>query len=160
MLALVYGTGILVGMKEISCQTCDGVCCVGPRAITLSPQERDQMLAARTELVTVVEPADYDRPDAPYPAPGMAFDPEKPEELAETEPLEAGKGRYILVGRCGNLQRFLGREVCLIYDQRPEVCRDFEEAGNTCIRMRLEAEVDTPEIAIEALFARIHETTQ
>lgn len=109
--------------------------------MSLTEEEYRQMVAAGSELKTIAEPVDYDRDDVVYPA-GWAIDPQKGtmrmmvEKGRETEPLAAGLGRYTLWGSCGNLTEILGVEQCGIYDNRPQVCRDFEMGGPKCLLLR------------------------
>jgi Fe-S-cluster containining protein len=114
--------------------------------MSLSPEEHRQMAEAGTTLMTVAEPADHDREQVPYPAsweinPGsntpvkMILEPG-----SEYEPLAAGLGRYTMWGKCGNLLSSItvdGRPQCGIYEQRPQVCRDFERGGPKCNLLRM-----------------------
>ena len=97
------------------------------------------MVDAGTEFFTILTPVDYDRPNAYYPF-GDGFDRVAGiKELgilflgeAMTEPLAAGLGRYMMLGACGNLQKVDGVEQCGIYEDRPQVCRDFKRGGPAC----------------------------
>ncbi|MBC7581796.1 YkgJ family cysteine cluster protein [Aeromicrobium sp.] len=154
-------------MKEIACNTCSGVCCIGPRALELTDAERDQLAAAGTALIQIVIAAKHTRPAAPYPAAGIPLNPERPDifqrrmlAAGETAPLKANHGLHIMLGRCGNLVRddSTGQEVCGAYDDRPGICREFEEAGPRCAEMRQEAGIDDPPLLkLEALFSRLQE---
>jgi Fe-S-cluster containining protein len=110
--------------------------------MTLTEEERLQMEGVGTVLHTIAEPVDYDRDDVVYPA-GWAIDPKKRtmrmvvEPGRETEPLAAGLGRYSMFGACGNLVTVLGQEQCRIYENRPQVCRDFEMGGEKCDLFRM-----------------------
>lgn len=154
-------------VKDVTCATCVGACCVGPRTFPLTNEERDLMLGADTELWTVVRPMPFYRRDAPFPKVGLGFEPNDPDAFIEkvkeqgvTNPLEANKGLYLMLGRCGNLETVDGQQVCAVYDERPEVCRSFEEGGNDCLQVRLESGVDKPEFTIEMLFKRIKSITE
>jgi Fe-S-cluster containining protein len=112
--------------------------------MSLTDEEREMMEAAGTQLKTIAEPVDYDRDDVVYPS-GWAIDREKgtmrmmTEKGRETEPLAAGLGRYTMFGTCGNLTNILGVEQCGVYDNRPQVCRDFEMGGDKCDLFRMRA---------------------
>ena len=137
-------------VKEIDCHRCIAACCKGPMTIELTAPEHEQMLEAGTQLITIAEPVPYERSDVPHPA-GVPLDLTAPEEVVETVnnqgerwPLAANKGRYIMVGSCGNLSKLLGWEYCAIYEDRPAVCRDLEMGGIACQIMRLEKGIDLP----------------
>jgi Fe-S-cluster containining protein len=144
--------------EGITCENCTGECCKGPRTITLTDDERDQMRSVGTRLLGVVEPKPYPRERAPYPPQDFDFRSVDPEILPETvaslgvyNQLEAFRGLYIMDKQCGNLQQFLGREVCMIYDDRPAVCREFEAGGTDCVLMRAQAGIDEPLVTMQAL---------
>ena len=101
-------------------------------------------------LQTVAEPVSYDRNDVIYPI-AVNIDAQRKtvrwiaEKDRPYEPLPAGVGRYMLFGTCAFLQTDgAGWEYCGAYENRPGVCRDFEEAGPTCQILRLRQGVDTP----------------
>lgn len=109
--------------------------------MSLTAEEYAMMVEAGTDLVTIAEPVDADREDVPYPA-GWNLDAKgKRAEMVlepgrEYEPLAAGLGRYTMFGTCGNLIEILGIEQCGKYDQRPQVCRDFQRGGPKCRLVR------------------------
>lgn len=115
--------------------------------MSLTEEEYQMMVEAGTELKTIAEPVDYDRDDVLYPA-GWRIDLEKRtmqmevERGREYEPLAAGLGRYTMWGTCGNLTEILGVEQCGIYEERPQVCRDFEMGGPKCLLIRQMKGVD------------------
>lgn len=127
---------------EISCQNCQAACCKGNLIINLTLEEASFMLRIGNKLITVAQPADYDRTDVIYPL-GYEADyqgnviewytnPENP-----NEPLAAGFGRYFLLGSCKYIQRSPeGWEHCGAYDQRPKVCRTFEIGSPKCLYFR------------------------
>lgn len=108
--------------------------------MSLSPSEHGQMKEAGTKFITVAEPADYDRPNIPYPV-GFKRGKDGGVDILmikgrEFEPLAAGMGRYLLLGSCGNLVEINGLEQCGIYESRPKVCRTFPMGGDACHEMR------------------------
>jgi Fe-S-cluster containining protein len=125
-------------MAGETCSNCNAACCKGPLILSLTQDEREVMLAAKTELVTIVEPASHDQPNALYPA--HEPDPDRPGEFrlsSTSEPLAAGYGRYIMSGKCGNLAvTAFGMEYCKVYEDRPKVCRDFQMGAPACIFIR------------------------
>jgi Fe-S-cluster containining protein len=141
-------------MSEVSCQTCTAACCKGPETMELSAEEADFMLAGGNTLIPIAEPVDYDRDRVLYPQ-GWQMDdvfPTNPKlakplvvKGSEYEPLDAGMGRYTLWGVCKYLLVTEdGSEVCRVYDQRPNVCKDFPVGGQKCRLMRVMAGVDEP----------------
>jgi len=110
--------------------------------MSLSAEEHEQMVGVGTEFISLAEPVDYNREKVPYPA-GFEFAPEKPDHVRilvekgrEYAPLEAGLGRYIMLGACGNLETIDGWERCGIYADRPQVCQQFEAGADTCLLLR------------------------
>lgn len=141
-------------MIEISCEGCIGACCkssFGTSVVMdLDKGEYSRLTEAGTDFLTLVDPEPYNRYNAlmPYgeivdPDTGtseLVFDRSAPGLL-----LMAGYGRYILRGACGNLAEENGRAICMDYDNRPQVCRDFDVGGEECLDLRnrygIEAEV-------------------
>lgn len=125
-------------MSETGCHNCYGACCIGPQTMQLTLAEKEQMESAGSLFQTIAEPADHDREKVRYP---IDFIVDKARNSIRWmykadrpfEPLPAGYGRYMLIGACGNL---LSSGQCGIYDDRPQVCRDFVENGSKCVLMR------------------------
>ena len=140
----------MTNVSEISCQNCVAACCKGDPFITmqLSADEAEFMRECGNALQTIVEPADYDQPDARYPIGGRVYldrgtiqyiyNKERP-----TEPLPAGFGRFALIGACKYLRTDeVGHEYCSVYDQRPEVCRNFPVGSEKCQSFRRKYGID------------------
>ncbi|HET7827558.1 MAG TPA: YkgJ family cysteine cluster protein [Candidatus Saccharimonadales bacterium] len=130
---------------EVSCQNCRAACCKGRPALImqLSPAELEFMRASGNILQPIEEPVDYDREDARYPIGIASVDNERRtirwlfEAGRETEPLPSGMGRYALLGTCKYLETDeAGWERCSVYEDRPQVCRDFEEGSDKCLLLR------------------------
>ncbi len=139
-------------MTEVSCHNCRGACCKGNPLLVmqLSTAELELMKSNGNNFMTVAEPVDYDREKVIYPA-GIQINAKRrtfnwlAERDREYEPLPAGLGRYALVGECKNLATDEnGWEYCSIYNERPSVCRDFEEGGQKCRLLRMLSGVDIP----------------
>lgn len=126
--------------------------------MSLSSEEHEMMVAAGTTLVTVLDPVDHDREDAIYPV-GAEIDERRltvtlPDgQEIQTQPLEAGLGRYVMFGACGNLTNVLGVEQCSIYDKRPQVCREFKVGKTGCAILRRQAGLETPDIDLRDLIS-------
>lgn len=134
--------------SEVGCHNCQGVCCSGLILFDLDNEDLAFMKRGGSQMHTVVKPKKVDQPNAHYPIDHIGdrerntlvpiLDPERP-----TEPLAAGVGRYLLMGRCGYLVTTEdGRERCSTYDNKPKPCNDFEEGGDKCKFMRQSAGVD------------------
>ena len=139
-------------MSEISCENCQAACCKGnPLLIMqLTAEEREFMGRPGNILQRVADPVPYDRDDVIYPA-GMQINQERgtlswlAEAGREYEPLPANYGRYALVGACKYLETDEnGWENCGVYEERPEVCRNFEVASPKCQLLRIIQGVDDP----------------
>ena len=134
-------------MAENLCMSCTAACCKGPITLALTEEEHGQMIEAGTLLHTIAEPVDYDRDEILYPA-GWRIDLEKKtmqmevERGKEYEPLAAGLGRYTMFGACGNLVEVDGVEQCGIYENRPQVCQDFEAGADKCNLLRMLAGIE------------------
>lgn len=160
-------------MSEISCQNCEGVCCKGNRIIALTLGELSFMLRGGNKFVTVAPPVDFDREEVIYPT-EVEYEDVKhktfgwqlrktffaPEGL-EYYPLAAGFGRYIRENDCTYLVTDEnGWQKCGVYEDRPQACQDFEEAGANCRFMRLEAGIDTSEQATLDLIDMLNKANQ
>ncbi len=125
------------------CNNCNpSACCLKNTIIQLTDEEVALMRARGTRLITQLTAAYYDRSDALYAVAYTLHSDGRPptfyvEEGRETEPLEAGYGRYIMTENCANLQKdLLGRTSCAIYNQRPRACETFQEGGEKCHQMQ------------------------
>lgn len=94
------------------------------------------------KFYTVAKPEKFKRARVPYPISAEIdlatntvkwnCDKENP-----FEPLEPNMGRYALIGSCKNLEKDEnGLEYCGVYEDRPQVCRDFEVGSPKCKIMR------------------------
>jgi Fe-S-cluster containining protein len=102
------------------------------------------------KFLTIAEPAGRDRAEVIYPS-GIQVNQERgtfnwlAERGNEYEPLPAGYGRYALLGACKYLEiDEAGWEYCGVYEDRPEVCRNFETASSKCQVLRIMHAVDPP----------------
>ena len=137
---------------EISCDDCNAACCRGNPVLTmqLSLKEVKFMKKGGNRIQTIVEPAGHVQEKARYPI-GANIDPIRRTvrwiylKGKETEPLPAGMGRYALFGECQYLETDEnGHEYCGVYDNRPQVCRDFEMGGDKCQTFREREGLGTP----------------
>lgn len=132
-------------MSEISCRNCNAACCKGTPFLVmqLSDSELAFMQDSGNVLQIIAEPKDYDRNDVRYPIGAQIHSSRGTlnwlyEKGRECEPLPAGFGRYALIGACKNLTTDEhGWEHCGVYDDRPEVCRNFGVATEKCVQVRL-----------------------
>jgi Fe-S-cluster containining protein len=61
-------------------------------------------------------------------------------------------GRYALLGACGYLQTDeTGWQYCGAYEQRPEVCQEFEMGGEKCLNLRTTHGVPVPNPVLRRL---------
>lgn len=75
---------------------------------------------------------------------GTYRDREQRKRIRKTaEYLEAGEGLYQMIGPCGFLD---DADRCAVYDDRPDICQKFEEAGSYCLDMRRAKKVPLPSI--------------
>ncbi len=116
--------------------------------MSLTAEERDFMRASGNAIQRVADPVDYDREEVIYP---VSFKVHKRrntlswivEKGREYEPLAANYGRYMLLGACKYLVTDEnGWERCGVYDERPQVCRDFEMGSPKCLTLRQLAGLD------------------
>src|SRR3989344_6532266 len=137
-------------MSEVSCENCHAACCKGTPLLImqLSPDELGFMRRPGNVFQTIAEPVNYDREEVIYPA-GAEVNQEKgtlrwlAEPGREYEPLLASFGRYALFGACKYLEiDENGWEQCSVYERRPEVCRNFEMAGEKCLLLRMRHGID------------------
>jgi Fe-S-cluster containining protein len=134
---------------EVSCQNCVAACCKGNLLLGLKLEEASFMIKGGNKIETVEWPVNYDRDNVIYPygyeidKNGNKFwlvDPEKP-----TEPLKADLGRFMLIGSCKYLETDTdGREYCGVYNERPDVCREFVVGAEKCLMLREEYGVAVP----------------
>lgn len=149
-------------MSEVTCQNCSAACCKGPVTVELTAYEKEHLLGVGTDLYPIVEPVNFDRPYVAYPA-GVELDDEGQLEKflyvdgqRRSEPLDAGLGRYMLIGTCGFLKTDpAGWEYCSGYDDRPKICQDFEIGSLKCRLIRVVREVDVPSDAFPGLQAML-----
>lgn len=120
------------------CNDCDAACCRANTILSLSFQEAALMTRCGNKLITVALPSSKDRTNVIYPF-GAQFDPiSNAWEFVlqpgnEYEPLAANLGRYMLLNDCKYLGvDETGWEHCTIYEDRPQVCQDFEPGGAAC----------------------------
>ena len=125
------------------CSKCNpSACCLGNTIMQLTDDEANFMRTSGNALLLAVPATEHFRKDAPYPI-GYGINPDMTaqvfvEEGRETEPLEAGYGRYILLNNCTNLEvDLLGRTSCAQYANRPEVCRTFTPGQPNCHKMQM-----------------------
>ncbi len=130
--------------EKLSCHNCEAACCKGNPLLlmNLSPDELGFMKEGGNKFIPVTEPAEHDRDKVIYPA-GIQINPggKSFNWVArvgnEYEPLPAGLGRYALLGDCKYLVTDEnGWESCSVYDDRPQVCQDFEMGSPKCLQMR------------------------
>lgn len=135
-----------------NCQNCQAACCRGYPLLIMSLADEELVFMNRggNRFQTIEKPAGHDRENVRYPA-GAYIYPEKGtiqyiyEAGRSTEPLPANYGRYALLGDCQYLATDQnGWEYCSVYEERPQVCRDFEMGSPKCLSLRLLAGVDQP----------------
>lgn len=140
--------------KEISCKNCTAACCKNV-LLSLTRQEQKFMEKGGSNLFTIAKPKQRDRERVLYPITYEIIDNEvKPEYEPgnEYEPLEAGLGRFILIGSCGYLKTdSSGWELCSAYDERPAVCQDFPVGSPKCRTFRVINDVDPPSAEVPDL---------
>jgi Fe-S-cluster containining protein len=111
--------------------------------MSLTLEELSFMLRGGNKLLTVEQPQTKDRENVIYPL-GYEEYPDKPGVRKwlinpdnPYEPLAAGFGRYILLGNCAYLEVTEdGWERCGVYEDRPQVCRDFQMSSEKCVMLR------------------------
>lgn len=103
--------------KESLCASCIGACCMAKTIMELSPQEAEYMQDAGTDL-QVLSKQEVKAISGGRKAP-------KPDR---------GSSYYMLTSDCGNLDQETRQ--CGDYENRPNVCREFDEGSYQCGRMR------------------------
>ena len=105
----------------VDCHSCGGVCCHAGTVLPLSLQEAGLLQAAGTDMVVQThDPYDVPAPD--------------------------GRQFYLLNGDCGNLDAD-GR-LCTVYEDRPQVCRDFVMGSVACQGIRDNRGVGSVDLAM------------
>lgn len=107
----------------MDCTGCSA-CCRAGIAIPLSKDEAHQLADAGTDMIEL--------------------------QRRENRDYKPGRGRkfYILISDCANLDA--GGQ-CLIYDEKPRACNEFEVGGFVCSQLRHREGIDSVPVAIPTL---------